>query len=61
MNVTENGQTVTEVGQNQGRISTATEDVLSTWTNLAAVVSILRVLLHFFYFSFAPRVSLLQI
>lgn len=28
---------MTEVGQIQDRISTATEDVLSTWTNLAAV------------------------
>lgn len=37
VNVTKRGQAVTEVGQIQDRISTATEEVLSTRTNLAAV------------------------
>lgn len=41
MNVTKSGQAAAEVGQNQDRISTATQRMfLSTRANLAAVLSI---------------------
>lgn len=46
MNVSKRGQTVTEVGQNQAKISAATKDVFIHSDQLAAVLSILRAFLR---------------
>lgn len=65
MNVPKRGQAVTEVGQNQDRISTATEDVFIHLDQFGSsfkhsVGTLAEALLHFLCFSFAPQVSILQ-